>query len=185
MIIWGDDSGAMLDPKVPYQTYEPPPAPHYAQAAPPGPCCPTTAEACDGSGEPPADIFFVSPTTYDGGTRLERARSATEAPTAPSAEVMRPTTPGPSSGSGGSSPRATGQASLYTLLTLREDAREARRFAYADVADAFRYYRDRYNNGRPFILVGVEQGGTAGRAPAGRGDRALSGRCAASWRRPI
>jgi hypothetical protein len=54
------------------------------------------------------------------------------------------------------------QASLYSLLTLRDDARDARRFAYADVVSAFRYYRDHYNQGRPLVIVGVEQGGTLG-----------------------
>jgi hypothetical protein len=52
------------------------------------------------------------------------------------------------------------QAGLYSLMTLREDAREARQFAYADVAQAFRYWRDHYADGRPFVIVGVEQGGT-------------------------
>ncbi len=52
------------------------------------------------------------------------------------------------------------QASLYTMLTLRDDAREARRFAYEDVRRAFRHYLASYNAGRPLILVGVEQGGT-------------------------
>jgi hypothetical protein len=52
------------------------------------------------------------------------------------------------------------QASVYTLMTLREDAREARGFAYQDVAAAFRFYRDHMSGGRPFLVVGVEQGGT-------------------------
>jgi len=51
------------------------------------------------------------------------------------------------------------QASLYTFLTLRDDARDARRFAYDDVRDAFRHYLERDNRGRPIVLVGVEQGG--------------------------
>ncbi len=45
-------------------------------------------------------------------------------------------------------------------MTLREDAQEARRFAYPDVAAAFRYYVEHYNYDRPFVVVGVEQGGT-------------------------
>ena len=45
------------------------------------------------------------------------------------------------------------------MLTLRDDAREARRFAYEDVRRAFRHYLAAYNSGRPLILVGVEQGG--------------------------
>ena len=51
------------------------------------------------------------------------------------------------------------QASLYAMLALREDAREARAFAYGDVRAAFRTYLASYNQGRPFIIVGVEQGG--------------------------
>jgi hypothetical protein len=44
-------------------------------------------------------------------------------------------------------------------MTLREDARDARRFAYADVLASFRYYMAHYNLGRPYVLAGVEQGG--------------------------
>ena len=43
-------------------------------------------------------------------------------------------------------------------MTLRDDAKEARRFAYGDVAAAFRQYLTAYNQGRPFVVVGVEQG---------------------------
>jgi hypothetical protein len=51
------------------------------------------------------------------------------------------------------------QASLYTSLSLFDDALEARRFAYADVLAAFRYFVLHLSFGRPFIVVGVEQGG--------------------------
>lgn len=51
-------------------------------------------------------------------------------------------------------------ASLYTQLTLREDAREARQFAYGDVREAFRAYLRDHGQERPFLIVGVEQGGT-------------------------
>ncbi len=51
------------------------------------------------------------------------------------------------------------QANLYSMLTLREDAREARAFAYDDILAAFEFYMKTYNKGRPFIIAGVEQGG--------------------------
>ena len=51
------------------------------------------------------------------------------------------------------------QASLYTSLSLFDDAVEARQFAYVDVQRAFAYFLDHFSDGRPFILVGVEQGG--------------------------
>lgn len=50
------------------------------------------------------------------------------------------------------------QASLYTRLTAREDAREARAFAYRDVAAAFDVWIARHPTG-PLVLAGVEQGG--------------------------
>src|ERR1700744_2992064 len=61
----GDLIREQLDPKTPYQTYRPPPAPDYAQPtawrlAPAHPEAPSASD-------PPADVFFVSPTTYEGG----------------------------------------------------------------------------------------------------------------------
>src|ERR1700742_5027870 len=55
--------------------------------------------------------------------------------------------------------RRYGQGSLYTKSTLWDDALEARQFAYGDVKTAFETYVARYNNGRPFIVAGAEQGG--------------------------
>jgi hypothetical protein len=51
------------------------------------------------------------------------------------------------------------QASLYTSLTLFDDAIEAREFAYRDVLASFRRFRALTGDRRPFVLVGVEQGG--------------------------
>ena len=64
-VVWGEDIlRTGLDPKVPFQTYSPPPAPDYAHR---------TAWAllpAEGSSPSPAaqpDVFFIHPTTYDGG----------------------------------------------------------------------------------------------------------------------
>ena len=60
--VWrGDILKAGLDPQVPFQTYEPPPAPDYHQPA---------VWALLDARAPGADnaaIFFVHSTTYDGG----------------------------------------------------------------------------------------------------------------------
>ena len=153
--VWRDDiAQALLDPREPYQTYTPPPAPDYAQrsawALLPGAPQP---------GGPAADVFFVHPTTYDGGEHWNAPIGA------PAAEQvlfrsMLPNYAGPYMRMARVFAPRYRQASLYTLLTLRDDARDARRFAYEDVRRAFRLYRDRYNGGRPFLVVGVEQGGT-------------------------
>lgn len=156
-VFWGDLRRTALDPKVPFQTYKPPPAPDYAQRSawglmPADPARPTAAQ-------PAADVFFVGPTTYDGGKDWNAPIDQ------PSADrlfrrVIAPNYAGPFVRVGRIFAPRYRQASLYSMLTLREDAREARRFAYGDVAAAFRTYLERYNQGRPFVVVGVEQGGT-------------------------
>ena len=55
--------------------------------------------------------------------------------------------------------RSTVRRALYTSLTLFDDAIEAREFAYRDVLASFRRFRALAGDRRPFILVGVEQGG--------------------------
>jgi hypothetical protein len=52
------------------------------------------------------------------------------------------------------------QASLFSQMTLRDDAKDARQFAYGDVRRAFDDFLDHFNDGRPVVIVGVEQGGT-------------------------
>lgn len=156
--VWRDDIlRTALDPKVPFQTYDPPPAPDYASRS--AWALMPTRPAQPGRKAPPADIFFVSPTTYDGGEHwnapIDDVRSDRLF-----RRVMAPNYAGPFVRVGRLFAPRYRQASLYTLLTLRDDAREARRFAYGDVAAAFRHYLANYNQGRPFVIVGVEQGGT-------------------------
>jgi hypothetical protein len=154
-VFWGDLRRTALDPKVPFQTYKPPPAPDYSTRAawalmPTDPDAPTA--------DPPADVFFVGPTTYDGGKDWNAPIDQREADRL-FRRLMAPNYAGPFVRVGRIFAPRYRQASLYSLLTLREDAREARRFAYGDVADGFRTYLAQYNHGRPFVLVGVEQGG--------------------------
>src|SRR3954471_14232558 len=60
---WDDLQRNALDPKMPFQTYVPPKAPDYAQRTA-WYLMPTDPAQTDGAA---ADVFFVSPTTYDGG----------------------------------------------------------------------------------------------------------------------
>ena len=158
--IWREDilrNG--LDPKEPFQTYDPPPAPDYARNTA-WFLAPDNREGAR-SGQRPADVFFIAPTIYDGGQHWNAPIEDAKADRL-FRQVMAPNYAGPFVRVGRLFAPRYRQASLYSLLTLREDARDARRFAYGDVAQAFRYYRDHYNKGRPFIIVGVEQGGTLG-----------------------
>ena len=156
-VFWGDLERTALDPKIPFQTYTPPKPPDYSLRV--SWYLMPTNPAQLGPNAPPVDIFFLSPTTYDGGSQwnapIDDRKSGPEF-----RRVMAPNYAGPYVRVGRIFAPRYRQASLYTQLTLREDAREARQFAYIDVADAFRFYLTRYNQGRPFILVGVEQGGT-------------------------
>jgi len=154
--IWRDDIlQAGLDPKEPFQTYRPPPAPNYARPAawamaPARPPAPS---------DPPTDVFFVMPTTFDGGHEWN-APIDDAAADRYFRRAIAPNYAGPFYRIGRIFAPRYRQASLYTQMTLREDAREARRFAYGDVAAAFRQFRDHLSGGRPFLLVGVEQGGS-------------------------
>jgi hypothetical protein len=151
---WGDLVSTALDPKVPFQTYDPPKGPDYATSQ--------SWYLRPGAGNPlPADVFFIAPTTYDGGRNWNARLNARKA-NRQFAEVMAPNYVGPFVSVGRVFAPRYRQASLYSLTTLREDAREARQFAYGDVRDAFRWYIEQDSGGRPFVLVGVEQGGTLG-----------------------
>ena len=156
---WRDDiARTQLDPRVPFQTYAPPQAPDYArpQAWALLPSQPSQPQIADGA----ADIFFVHPTTYDGGRDWNGAGAPSGRAAAQVSRVMLPNYAAPFARAGRVFAPRYRQASLYaTQMTLRDDAREARAFAYEDVRAAFDAYRDRWSKGRPFILVGVEQGG--------------------------
>ena len=156
-LTWDDIMKTGLDPKEPFQTYvrRMPKAPDYSKAS---------AWALNPVGQParqvtgPVDVFFVHPTTFNGG-RDWNGPIDDRAAARQLERVMLPNYAGPFARVGRVFAPRYRQASLYAYrITLREDARDARRFAYGDVLDAFRYYMAHYNFGRPFILVGVEQG---------------------------
>ena len=61
LFLWRDDIlEAFLDPQVPYTVYRPPAAPNYAKAS----AWDQLPKAGDLKG---VDVFFVHPTTFDGG----------------------------------------------------------------------------------------------------------------------
>lgn len=142
-----------LDPKVPFQAYSPPRTPNYADPkawalpinARPGP-------------ELPADVFLVHPTTFNGGNHWNSPFRDQDAMRQLD-RVMLPNYAGPFARVGRIFAPRYRQASLYSQLTLREDARAARGFAYGDVREAFRYWKANHDRGRPLVIAGVEQGG--------------------------
>jgi len=149
--VWrGDILKAGLDPQVPFQTYEPPPAPSYDQASA------WALRDARAPGAGPAHVFFVHSTTYEGGKHWNGPIDDRNA-----ADDLRrgvlPNYAAPFARAGDVSAPRYRQASLYTRLTLREDAREARAFAYRDIDAAFSAWLQAHPTG-PIVLVGVEQG---------------------------
>jgi len=150
--VWrGDILKAGLDPQVPFQTYTPPPAPDYGAPAA------WALRDARGPDSGPAAIFFVHSTTYDGGREWNGPIGDPDAD-AWLKRVVLPNYAGPFARAGGISAPRYRQSSLYTRLTLRDDAREARAFAWRDIAAAFDAWIARHPDG-PIVLAGVEQGG--------------------------
>jgi len=150
--VWrGDILRAGLDPQVPFQTYQPPPAPDYASDEA---WAMRDARAPDAG---PAAVFFVHSTTYDGGRHWNGPIGHPDAETWLQ-RVVLPNYAGPFARLGTVSAPRYRQGSLYTRLTLREDAREARTFAYRDILAAYDAWIARHPDG-PIVLAGVEQGG--------------------------
>ncbi len=152
--IWRDDIlEALLDPKIPYAVYKPPPTPDYRT---PGAWAVAPGYSIAASG--PADVFFVHPTTFDGG-RDWNGPISDKGALRDLRRVMLPNYAGPFASVGRLYAPLYRQASLYTSLTLFDDAIEARQFAYGDVLASFRRFRELSSGNRPLIVVGVEQGG--------------------------
>lgn len=152
LAVWrGDILRAALDPKVPFQTYTPPAAPDYSH---------NEAWAMRDvriNGAKDASVFFLHSTTYDGGQEWNGPIGDQKADTYLH-RVVLPNFAAPFAVAGSVSVPLYRQGSLYSRLTLREDAREARAFAYHDVEAAFNHWIARHPDG-PIVLVGVEQGG--------------------------
>lgn len=152
LAIWrGDILRAALDPKVPFQTYTPPPAPDYALGSS------WALRDVKNAGSGDAAVFFIHSTTFDGGKEWNGPIGD-----AKSDEYLRsvvlPNFAGPFADVGSVSAPRYRQGSLYSRLTLRDDAREARAFAYRDIEAAFDAWLARHPDG-PIVLAGVEQGG--------------------------
>ena len=150
--VWrGDILRAGLDPQQPFQTYEPPAPVSYAEPR----AWAMRDVRIDGAG--PAAVFFAHPTTYARARQWNGPIGDHEAETY-LRHVVLPNYAGPFAQAGSISAPRYRQAALYARLTLRDDAREARAFAYADIDAAFTAFLADHPTG-PIILAGVEQGG--------------------------
>lgn len=145
----------LLDPKTPFQIYQRPEAPDYEQM-------PSWYLNPALSGYTPdarkVDVFFVHGTSYNGGKHWLGPIDQPQA-VAGVREVQLPNYAKPFAIMGSLYVPRYRQASLYTQLTMREDARDARAFAYRDIDAAFDAFLKGRSGGRGFVIVGLEQGG--------------------------
>ena len=143
------------DPRQPFQTYTKPVAPDYS-----------TAEAwlaqpdltIDPFEHPSAgDVFVVVPSVYRGGKhwvlRSDDLRRKSKLQ-----RIVRPNYVAPYGSAGRLFAPYYRQASLYSFMTAREDARKAQDFAYQDVKRAFEVFLKSSPPERPIVLVGHNQG---------------------------
>lgn len=146
-----------LDPGIPFQTYERPPAPDYALAQA---WAARPAQAPEDADTPA--IFFVHPTTYEGGVHwnapYDRPQEAEVI-----AQSVLPNFAAPFlAGDAVLYAPHYRQAALYTFLNNREDSIQARQLAFEDVRAAFAAFLTEIGPDRPFIVAGAGQGASHG-----------------------
>lgn len=143
------------DPGEPFQTYEKPAAPDYtlpeAWIALPDLTDDPYHHPTDG------DAFIIVPSVYRGGEHWNlptddiKRRNKLE-------RIIRPNYVAPYGSAGRLFAPHYRQASLYTFMTIREDARLAQDFAYQDIKRAFEYFLKNSPPERPIIIAGHGQG---------------------------
>jgi hypothetical protein len=142
-----------LDPGIPFQTYERPPAPDYALAE-------AWAVRPDSPPENPdvPAVFFVHPTTYEGGAHWNAPYDRPqEAEVIAHSALPNFAAPFLVHGAVLYAPHYR-QAALYTFLNNREDSVQARLLAFQDVRAAFKAFEAEIGPDRPFIIAGAGQG---------------------------
>jgi Protein of unknown function (DUF3089) len=145
---------AMIEPALPFQVDEQPPAPDYNDAA-------AWAIRPQGnlSARGEADVFFIHPTTAWSGAAGWNGDIADPISRTRLEDVALPNHAEPFASAGAIWAPRYRQAVLYASLARREDSREALNFAYEDVARAFDAFMKARDPERPLVLVGVGQGG--------------------------
>lgn len=146
---------SIQDPGQPFQTYQKPLKPNYQDVE--------SWMAMPDLGSDPflhptlADVFVIVPTVYKGGEhwnlpvddtrRIEKLN-----------RITRPNYVDAFMDVGRLYAPFYRQASLYTFMTAREDARHAQDLAYEDVKAAFEILIENNPPERPIVIVGYNQG---------------------------
>ncbi|MEO1628634.1 MAG: DUF3089 domain-containing protein [Bacteroidota bacterium] len=158
-------------PQGPFQETAIPQAPDYSKASA-WAALPSTddmadrtpdASLIDRQSEAPADVFFLTPTTYTGSKKWETQwngpiddprlnKKTDEGTILHQASIFN--------GAGRVFAPRYRQAHLHAYFTKAPAAKTAFELAYKDVVAAFEYYLEHHNDGRPIIIAAHSQGTT-------------------------
>ncbi|MEP6341933.1 MAG: DUF3089 domain-containing protein [Maricaulaceae bacterium] len=158
--IYSDDIfQSFQDPGEPFQTYQKPaPADYKAanawMARPDLSIDPYEHEGL-------ADVFVIVPTVYKGGEHWNLPVDDTRRIEKLS-RITRPNYVDTFSDVGRLFAPYYRQASIYSFLTAREDARRAQDLAYRDIKRSFEFFLENNSPERPIVIVGYNQGALHG-----------------------
>lgn len=118
------------------------------------------AEWQDVQDDAPVDVFFIHPTTYTGKAGSGQWNADVDDPEINSRTDRFPIRYQASifNGCGRVYAPRYRQAHLQCFYKPQDNATKALELAYEDVRNAFEYYLEHYNQGRPFILAAHSQG---------------------------
>ncbi len=108
-------------------------------------------------GDAPADVFFIHPTGYLAGSSWTHSMDI-ESGTEENTQWMMANQASAYNGCCNVYAPRYRQALFFAFLTGEKTRSEILDFAYQDVEQAFKYYLEHYNNGRPFVLASHSQG---------------------------
>ncbi len=142
---------SLLDPGIPYQTYEAPPGPDYHKKQ--------SWAAFDevAGGHKKMAAFILMPALYNSSSQWN-ASVEDSSFRRRFKRIGLPNYAAPFYGAGSVFVPYYRQASLYAFLTNREDALRARKLAMTDVRQAFQTFLKHLPPDEPFILAGFGQG---------------------------
>jgi len=129
----------------------------HPSKADPADLIPEGVEVLYQQGEAPVDVFFIHPTGYLSGeswTSPMKLDSATEENT----QWMMGNQASAFNGCCNVYAPRYRQASIFSYLVDTSTREQVLGFAYEDVADAFDYYIEHYNKGKPFLIASHSQG---------------------------
>lgn len=148
----------------PFEEVEPPSPPDYSDKASWAalPFEPDFADYVpagleDGQAEARADVFFIHPTTFLGGESWNAAIDHPLAAPRLDERVIKHQASVFNKCCRVFAPRYR-QAGLASFLGGEEAGHEPLKLAYGDVKEAFHYYLDTWNQGRPFLIASHSQG---------------------------